>query len=1557
MPEYVQVLDKFKQRLLAGITRSPLLKSTVSRTGRLLDCHRLETATEGLCQKLVRSIVDNGSAVRIDLSLRLPGLNAGTEDSQEEQDELVAEPLRQAREHRAIYHSLERMRRRGELVSRETGVHSLWLGYPLLYVVTGEADSQQWILAPAFLWPITIRPDLRVEGRIVVSRARNAGEPRFNRVMAGWVQRQLNLQLQSPDEDDLEKLHWPELQAHLRCLAKQFRDSPHIDCEAPLEPIPNAKLLSPQQNPRFFNSAVLGVFRGQHDALVLDIDALKGMDRVEGICSGYVSPTETKPIVCGVSERPPEHDRYQVYDADFSQERVIWNARNDDGLVVHGPPGTGKSQTIVNIIADALAHRRTVLMVCQKHAATQVVLERLKQVGLDQLCVEVSDTDKSRGTVFRAIRDQVDAIPQEPDTSSTRTRERFARKIAQIESELDHFACAMHEQLPKIGRSYRQIKSMEGEAYSKCSTVRELQALTSLLADSSIADLEAILPEIEQAGRLFAIGQPHTNPWRFQQSTVQLSSHFESDIADLIAQLRYLDARHLESIDGAEGFEISGDVDVFAELSGELLQRLEQERTGGLTPDRSLFRAWLRQIRAATPDAIVQFRHRCEEASRLADRVVATPLDPHFSQRYDTLARSTFERVCRAADIVLSYQNSWWRFLSTRFRSAQRVVAEVEPLSNGTAIWTIASGVVRHREALSMRSQMAALNRSLVSPITPEAVEERQLAYPRRALSELQFAERLCAAEFREPWLKQVLDELCSLDPGSDDNVLVLLRRSQKRFRPLRDLLAVLDRFRQYLTVDGYVEPEELARSGRSIAEWLDAVERGIRGLRELQSWTLRKEMREPLSALLISALEDYERRRAAGEHVPEAPAGLPAADYGQWWGALVQYSACVVWQAAAHRSRPVLVEMTPEVHAAKVRELKELAQKKRNLEVAAIQACWHAEQSQYRNMPWKRMFQLKQSSRGNSKRLREAVHASLDRGLLAMRPCWLMNPTTVSEVFPLKSGLFDLVIFDEASQCPIEQAVPAIYRGESLVVSGDEMQLPPTDFFSSSTPGDDEADESSDAAASDSPTTDGALTRLNVNFLLNVEDLLKASIGYLRECNLLVHYRSRDPALIQFSNRAFYGGCLEVPPISRRSENEGVPIQYHWVGGTYERRTNREEAVRVVALLKDIWSKRGSAPTIGVVTFNRPQRDLIEDLIDEECHRDSAFRFHFEEELARREDNQDVGFFVKNLENVQGDERDVMIFSTTFGRDKEGRFARRFGPVGAEEGHRRLNVAVTRAKCRVIVVSSMPISEVSSALSASSAPGSQLSPAAYLQLYLAYAKAVSDADEDGVRRILQRLSVRAGELTTATPESPFEEDVQRVLEGLGLTVHSQIGESGFRIDLAVVAADPAHGYLLGIECDGATYHSDRSARLRDVWRAEILRARGWELYRIWSTRWWYYRGEEIEKLKLAIEDAQERLARRGESAVSAASEEQPAPLRESWEMTLEEWKILRDALRERGDDVGLRTIGGLGTDFAHRYRVAEALKQGKTVPLQVLADYPDLDPLDKGHQLRLFTE
>jgi very-short-patch-repair endonuclease len=488
---------------------------------------------------------------------------------------------------------------------------------------------------------------------------------------------------------------------------------------------------------------------------------------------------------------------------------------------------------------------------------------------------------------------------------------------------------------------------------------------------------------------------------------------------------------------------------------------------------------------------------------------------------------------------------------------------------------------------------------------------------------------------------------------------------------------------------------------------------------------------------------------------------------------------------------------------------------------------------------------------------MREAIHLGLESGLLDLKPCWLVDPSVACELLPLKPGLFDIVVFDEASQCPIEHAVPVIYRGTRLVVTGDQHQLPPTSFFLPKSESDD-SELDTDAEATDEPVRQ-RVKIAGIQAVMETDELLTAAIelGALPEAYLRVHYRSEHPDLIRFSNHAFYDGNLEIPPVAGLPSGETArPIVYVPVDGQYEDRTNRKEAERVGEILTTYWlGLDHPAPTIGVVTFNLQQRDLIEDLLRQRCQSDPAFEARYREETQRRESNLDVGFFVKNLENVQGDERDVMIFSMTFGRGADGRFYRRFGPVGAEHGERRLNVAVTRAKKLNIVLNSMPIEEISPVLSQSGVGMARLTPKCYLQMYLAYAKAVWEGDADQVSQLCRSLATSGGPHVDSLhePESPLEEDVGREIERMGFQVEYQVGESGFRIDIGVSQGQAKGRYLLGVECDGASFHSNWSARHRDVWRENILRSRGWRIHRVWSPSWWYHRADEIAKLQTVL--------------------------------------------------------------------------------------------------------
>lgn len=438
------------------------------------------------------------------------------------------------------------------------------------------------------------------------------------------------------------------------------------------------------------------------------------------------------------------------------------------------------------------------------------------------------------------------------------------------------------------------------------------------------------------------------------------------------------------------------------------------------------------------------------------------------------------------------------------------------------------------------------------------------------------------------------------------------------------------------------------------------------------------------------------------------------------------------------------------------------------------------------------------------------------------LKPCMMMSPLAVSTYLEDPELTFDVVIFDEASQVRPHDAICAIYRGRQLVVGGDPKQLPPTDFFNRSA-GDDEQNESEDRSA-------------------GFESLLDVcvSLGLTRK-RLRWHYRSRREGLIAFSNRHIYENRLVTFPSADEGTSRAVTFE-RVADGRFADGVNPVEARRVAQLVMD-HAKRTPDRSLGVIAFSQKQQDRVLDEL-EVLRRQSA-----DLEAFFADDRPDP-FFVKNLENVQGDERDVILLSVGYGPDAACKVAMRFGPLNLTGGERRLNVAVTRARWAMVVVSSLTANDID--LSRTAAEGAKL-----LKAFLDYAERGPVALGEAVTEASQRAA-----------DSPFEQEVGDELSRRGLTVHRQVGCGGYRIDLAI--ADPGQGgrYLLGVECDGATYHSAATARDRDRLRHAVLEGLGWRLVRVWSADWVRDRDKQVGRVLAALEAAkQPRPERREEPA------------------------------------------------------------------------------------------
>jgi len=424
------------------------------------------------------------------------------------------------------------------------------------------------------------------------------------------------------------------------------------------------------------------------------------------------------------------------------------------------------------------------------------------------------------------------------------------------------------------------------------------------------------------------------------------------------------------------------------------------------------------------------------------------------------------------------------------------------------------------------------------------------------------------------------------------------------------------------------------------------------------------------------------------------------------------------------------------------------------------------------------------------------------------LTPCFLMSPLSIAQFLDAKLNTFDIVVFDEASQIPVWDAIGSMARGKQVVIVGDPKQLPPTSFFGRT-------------------DTDEESTEVEADLESILDESISANIPVRK---LAWHYRSRHESLITFSNRHYYDGGLVTFPSPVTDDRA---VSFHPVSGIYEKggaRINQIEAKALVADLVGRLRLEETAPTghsIGVVTFNGEQQRLIEDLLDQERRKDTSLDRYFSDK-----DGEHV--FIKNLESVQGDERDIIYFSTTYGPDLNGNLSMNFGPMNKSGGERRLNVAITRARHELRVFSSLKPEKIE----------------------LSRTRSIGVRDFKHFLDFAQRGVIALAEATPGSLggyESPFEEAVSMSLQSRGWQVHPQIGASSFRIDLGIVHPKSPGIYLAGIECDGATYHRSATARDRDKLRQQVLQNLGWTIIRVWSTDWWTNPGGTADAINTAL--------------------------------------------------------------------------------------------------------
>jgi very-short-patch-repair endonuclease len=1279
----------------------------------------------------------------------------------------------------ALTKRLTTLRREAKTGEEEGGASNLYVAVGLLKYFETER-SQQARLAPILLVPAKL---VQRTARAGVELEARPEEARINVTLLRY----------------LEAVH----RVHVRGLDPLPDDSGSVDVPRVFRSF--REEIAAKRGWEVLEEARLGMFSFSKILIWRDLEQFAGR-LLESRVVRHLVETPGERYDDGLSFRSPaELDRcttsqgtYVPLSADSSQLAAILAAAEGKSFVLIGPPGTGKSQTITNLITHCLATGKKVLFVSEKMAALEVVHGRLVQVGLEDMCLELHSGKANK----KAVLQQLERSLGSASVASGGNRDVLAAELDEVRDGLNAYVDAMH--MPRasgesvFGVTARLVALGDGPVVELGWTdVADTGADTLARARRAVAGAEAAAREagVAPSHPLDGVGHREYSALWQERSAAVLS-------ASLARLEQYAATAELvrESFVGPHALPIGSDASAVVALMALL-----RGASSAVTPRVLCSEDWGVDREAADAALSVVERLRSERA--------------HFGARYGR-AVTEIDPTRLLAELTAA-RARWFlpRFLAVR-AWRKRFFATTDP-----------------KEAVDVTTAEVDLER--IERFQAHLLDlQRRTADVRALLGEAWQGERTDLSELRRglEWIQAVRQAATAFAARTGAPSSELLQR-WSQFLPgsggvpdvtARAWAAFPAEHRAAMAAAGEVEASvaplesrpwralEATRCVELVRRWLSAWTR--ERLRPWCRWQVeRSGALEARVGALVNVLEDG-----------TIPLDELVATFERSFG--------VEWHKHTTSADPALRDFASESHERSIARFRELDDDLAHATRAAVRGRIAANRASL--APW---LQGKQGSFLRRELQKQRAHKPIrtlfvEAGDLVreLRPCLLMSPLSVAQFLDPRLPRFDVVVFDEASQMPVWDAIGAAARGEQLIVVGDPKQLPPTNFFGKT------IDEAEGASETEAGTLDV------VADLESVLDECRAS--NIEEHTLTWHYRSRHESLIAFSNHNYYDGNLITFPAAR---SEGVGVTWRPVpDGVYDfgkSRTNRREAEEVVAeIVRRLQDPVLSQRSIGVVTFSQAQQTLVEDLLDEARRAHPGLEPYFD--AGAREP-----VFVKNLENVQGDERDVILLTVCYGPDHTGRVHMHFGPLNREGGWRRLNVAISRARREMVVFSTLRADQIDLDRSRAAAVRD-------LRRFLEYV-------QRGEAALATELSTDLG----AGHDSPLEAEVCAALEGLGWTVHRQVGCSGYRIDLAVVDPEQPECYLLGIECDGSNYRSAPTARDRDKLRHELLEGLGWTLHRVWSSDWYEDRARELEALGSALGAASER-ARVREAATATRS-------------------------------------------------------------------------------------
>lgn len=1086
----------------------------------------------------------------------------------------------------------------------------------------------------------------------------------------------------------------------------------------------------------------------------------------------------------------PLAETWNVVPADATQDAAVAMARSGRSFIIQGPPGTGKSQTITNLIADYAARGKRVLFVCEKRAALDVVFNRLHSTGLDRLACLIHDSQEDKRSFIHDLKDSYERWMKQDDGLEAIQAKR-GETLAALARHLERIAAfdAAAGRLPEnAGASVRSIVRRRA-ALPPAQTLglAERESLPLLAEwDTHRKLADRIHQAVFESFGLHSLAQ---HPFARLAPAIVAGERAYVETERALAETERL----LDALDPAledETTLLSSDTRLADAVT--LVRAAQQALATNLAGNLAL----LDPTSALSGDfaggrATLDLAHGKVHAAEAAAANWHDPLTPE-----DTAA--ALDRARRQEGSFFKFFSGVWRRLKRTVRARYDFSAHAVEPSITAALELLAA---RHAAVAAQLEARQVLDRRFATPDahalavirdqwaeTTDPILRILIAHLRGPHDSGADPAALLAREAQAASQVEALAEVCAgFLIGAVDMPLGALAEA---VRDMREGLEELPDLLPLLAAADSAGPR-IAFALRSLAFTPDAIEALV--LEEAFTRTLREE--PALQRFDAAELASSARRAARARALLQADnsAAILAVNQRRFRDHVKRSTQSVTQLDGSGRD-------FKRVYSAGRREL---------------------EHEFGKTMRYRSIRDLSDDETGQV--------------VIDLKPIWLMSPLSVSDTLPLLPDLFDVVIFDEASQIPTEEAVPALSRAPQMIVVGDEMQLPPTSFFAATR----DEDEIQVAAEEDGQA---------VAIILDADSLLNQAARHLAATLLAWHYRSRSEALISFSNAAFYDGRLiTIPdqaiaspataPEPLRSDDPGAAatavsrmlaraVSFHPVAdGVYDRRINDPEARLIAAMVRDLLF-RETGLSIGIVAFSEAQQGEIETELEALAAEDKAFAARLEAEYTREDDGQINGLFVKNLENVQGDERDVILLSICYAPDVAGRMAMNFGPINQRGGEKRLNVIFSRARRHMAVISTIHAEAITN---------THNDGARALRTFLSFAEAQSRGDAERGRTVLATLNPGAQRVfARQAPADALRDALAAALAARGHMVAAHVGNASFRCDLAILDREGGE-YRLGIllDADGTGAIEDRY-----VFQPAILRSFGWKVIDVPSHSW-----------------------------------------------------------------------------------------------------------------------